>query len=65
MDSYLIAETTSYANPTHLLNMGSNIKEELDTRIRAAWVAFRLSKEANDQITNFKLRAHLFHSTII
>ncbi|KAK6757266.1 hypothetical protein RB195_015221 [Necator americanus] len=41
------------------------MKEELNRRMRAAWVAFSAVREATDQLTDQDLRAHLFESTVL
>ncbi|EYB93579.1 hypothetical protein Y032_0180g768 [Ancylostoma ceylanicum] len=55
----------SYIYPGRSLNMENNLKAELGRRRRAAWAAFRPLREAIDQLTENKLRAHLFDSTVL
>ena len=65
LDGSLISETSSYVYLGRSLNVENNMKEELDRRRRAAWAAFRTLKEVTDQLTDPKLRAHLFDSTVL
>ncbi|KAK6736031.1 hypothetical protein RB195_018984 [Necator americanus] len=45
--------------------MENDLKEELNRRMRAAWVAFAAVREATDQLAVQDLRAHLFDSTAL
>ncbi|KAJ1349047.1 hypothetical protein KIN20_004488 [Parelaphostrongylus tenuis] len=45
--------------------MESNMNEKLDRRRRVAWAAFEPLREATDQLTDQKLRAHLLVSTVL
>ena len=65
LDGYPITETSTYVYLGRSMNMENDMKEELDRRRRAAWAAFGPLKEVTDQLTDPKLRAHLFDSTVL
>lgn len=47
------------------MNVERNMKEELDQRRRAAWVALVPLKEATDQLKDPRILAHLSNSTAL
>ncbi|KAK6744791.1 hypothetical protein RB195_011485 [Necator americanus] len=60
-----IVEASSYVYLGSSMNMENDLKEELNRRMRAAWVAFAAVREATDQQTDQDLLAHLFNSTVL
>ncbi|KAK6736027.1 hypothetical protein RB195_018981 [Necator americanus] len=60
-----IVGTSSYVYLARSMNMENDSKEELNRRMRAAWAAFALVREATDQLADQDLRAHLFDSTAL
>ncbi|KAK6758791.1 hypothetical protein RB195_016178 [Necator americanus] len=60
-----IVETSSYVYLGRSMNMENDLKEELNKRMRAAWVAFAAVREATDQLTDQDLHAHVFDSTVL
>ncbi|KAK6762479.1 hypothetical protein RB195_023269 [Necator americanus] len=60
-----IVETPSYVYLGRSINMENDLKEELNRRMRAAWAAFALVREAAGQMTDQDLREHLFGSTVL
>ncbi|KAK6762332.1 hypothetical protein RB195_023155 [Necator americanus] len=59
-----IVESSSYFYLGRSMNMESDLKEELNRRMRAAWAAFAAVREATDQLTDKDL-AHLFDLTVL
>ncbi|KAK6763233.1 hypothetical protein RB195_023804 [Necator americanus] len=59
-----IVETSSYVYLGRSMDMENDLKEELNRRMRAAWIAFAAVREATGQLKDRDLRAHLFDSTV-
>ncbi|XGW13290.1 hypothetical protein V3C99_013711 [Haemonchus contortus] len=60
-----IRESSSYVYLGRSMNMDNDMREELVRRQKAAWAAFKPLKEITNHLTNPKLGAFLFDSTVL
>uniref|UniRef100_A0A0K0DGG7 Reverse transcriptase domain-containing protein n=1 Tax=Angiostrongylus cantonensis TaxID=6313 RepID=A0A0K0DGG7_ANGCA len=60
-----ISECSSYADLGRKINMMNDLASELSRRKRAAWGAFKSIEDVGKRTRNTRLRAHLFHSTVL